>query len=138
MTKQEIIDLLSVIGHCSDRLGPNQIKELYRIAIFLGFAPICPGCKRPIDNIGDFSWDHILPQSKGGTSVLENLQPMHKECNSVKSNIMVNWQDVCAKYAENGKRKKNKINKNSREKEVSDSVKKINMYLKNENLNKGI
>ena len=51
---------------------------------------------------------------------------------------MVNWQDVCAKYVENGKRKKNKINKKSREKEVSDSVEKITMYLKNKNLNKGI
>ena len=129
MTKQEIVDLLSIIIKCSDKLGPNQVKELYRIAIFCGFSPICPGCKKPIDNIGDFSWDHIFPRSKGGKNVLENMQPMHKECNSVKSNIITNWQDVCAKHAENGKHKKKKNSKKGKEKEIEDSMKKINSYL---------
>ena len=76
MTKQEIQDLLSIISLCADRLGPNQVKELYRIAIFLGFAPKCPGCDMPISNIGDFSWDHIWPK----TRVVQMICIIYNQC----------------------------------------------------------
>lgn len=137
MTKQEIQDLLSIISLCADRLGPNQVKELYRIAIFLGFAPKCPGCGLPISNIGDFSWDHILPKSKGGSSDLNNLQAMHKICNTLKSNIVVNWQEVCllhgGKANENTKDKKQKKHKKNKNKEVFDSMTKIKTYMNKKN-----
>lgn len=125
MTKQEIQDLLSIISLCSDRLGPKQVKELYRIAIFLGFAPTCPGCGLPITNIGDFSWDHIWPQSKGGCSELHNLQPMHKECNTVKASITTNWQEICKMHCEVEANKTKKVKKNKRKKELFDNTIKI-------------
>ena len=34
----------------------------------------------------EFSVDHILPTSKNGAHVLENLQPAHRACNSAKGN----------------------------------------------------
>lgn len=137
MTKQEIQDLLSIISLCADRLGPNQVKELYRIAIFLGFAPKCPGYGLPISNIGDFSWDHIWPKNKGGSNDLHNLQPMHKTCNTLKSDIVVDWQEICllhnAKSDENLKDKKQKKHKKKKNKEIFDSVINIKTHLHKNN-----
>jgi len=44
----------------------------------------CALCGLPI-NRDDFSIDHIVPRSKGGTNRLINLQPAHIECNSRKA-----------------------------------------------------
>lgn len=134
MTKQEIQDLLILIELSADRLGPNQVKELYRIAMFLGYPPVCPGCGMPIATIGEFSWDHIYPRSKGGSSYLSNLQPMHKTCNTLKSDMIDDWHEVCALHYENlgavQKNKKNKKHKkNKKNQEMCNSMKKINSYL---------
>lgn len=34
------------------------------------------------------SWsiDHIIPMSRGGRNVLENMQPAHKQCNTARGN----------------------------------------------------
>lgn len=138
MTKQEILDLLSIIALCADRLGPNQVKELYRIATFLGFAPVCPGCGLPISNIGDFSWDHIWPRSKGGSDDLHNLQPMHKVCNSFKSDVVINWQEICALHSsvviEKSKdKKKKKTKKNKKKNALQNTAKKVNSHFNKNN-----
>lgn len=43
----------------------------------------------------EFGWeiDHIKPISKGGTDDLSNLQPLHWENNSAKSDKIVNLSD---------------------------------------------
>jgi hypothetical protein len=45
----------------------------------------CHICSKPI-HYTDFSIDHIIPISRGGTQDLDNLLPAHKVCNSQKSN----------------------------------------------------
>lgn len=137
MTKDEILDLLILIELSADKLGPNQVKELYRIAVFLGYPPICPGCGLPISNIGDFSWDHIHPRSKGGSNNLRNLQPMHRTCNTLKADIIENWQELCALHSETNvektKNKKQKKKKSKKNQELYDSMVKINTYLNKKN-----
>ena len=51
--------------------------------------PRCFACNQPILNIKDFSWDHLYPHSKGGSNDLQNLVPMHKECNQAKADNVV-------------------------------------------------
>ena len=46
--------------------------------------------------IDDAEVDHILPYSKGGDTVLENAQLLHRHCNRAKNNSeieTVNWED---------------------------------------------
>ena len=44
-----------------------------------------------------YGWevDHIVPESKGGTDHLSNLQPLHRENNQAKSDNYPSW--TCAK-----------------------------------------
>lgn len=46
---------------------------------------ICGLCRRPISP-GYLHIDHVVPFSKGGRTVLENLQPAHRGCNIAKGN----------------------------------------------------
>lgn len=46
---------------------------------------ICQLCLLPVPN-NEVSIDHILPQSKGGSCDMNNLQLAHSYCNSYKSN----------------------------------------------------
>lgn len=48
---------------------------------------ICQICNEPVaDNEVEF--DHIIPFSKGGRSIAENLRVVHRNCNRVKSNSL--------------------------------------------------
>ena len=42
---------------------------------------ICQLCRRAIEDVAEVHIDHIVPVSKGGTSVPENLQVTHGRCN---------------------------------------------------------
>jgi len=70
----------------------KQIKSLYKILANYDYYPICPLCNRPIimrsnnKHPDEFSWDHVMPKSLGGSSDLFNLQPTHKGCNNRKGN----------------------------------------------------
>lgn len=73
----------------------RQIKALYRILADYQIYPTCPLCGAPITKYSnnklsnEFSWDHILPKSLGGSDDLYNLQPTHKGCNNDKGNDML-------------------------------------------------
>lgn len=43
----------------------------------------CGICGKPVE-IETFTVDHIVPMSKGGPHLLDNLQPAHFSCNSQK------------------------------------------------------
>lgn len=44
---------------------------------------LCGICKAPV-SLEEFTIDHIIPLSRGGPHLFENLQPAHKACNSRK------------------------------------------------------
>jgi 5-methylcytosine-specific restriction endonuclease McrA len=33
-----------------------------------------------------FTFDHVIPVSKGGTNDLQNIRPAHRSCNSARGN----------------------------------------------------
>ncbi|MFI3210576.1 MAG: HNH endonuclease signature motif containing protein [Peptostreptococcaceae bacterium] len=45
----------------------------------------CVRCKKKLRK-SDVDVDHIIPQSRGGSNRLNNLQPMCKSCNRSKKN----------------------------------------------------
>jgi 5-methylcytosine-specific restriction endonuclease McrA len=61
-----------------------KMRILYRIAIDNFVYPVCPYCKQSITVQDELTIDHIIPRALGGTDNIENLQPMHKLCNSTK------------------------------------------------------
>lgn len=90
-----------IVSNCKTTITPKQIEQLremrrmgeynicklrllYRIAIDNLVYPECPYCKKSITTQEDLTIDHIIPQALGGTDDIENLQPMHKKCNSNK------------------------------------------------------
>ena len=82
MNKKEILSLIATLENNPGQLTKNHLKKVYALLIACGHYPICPWCNKPIYNINDFSWDHIIPRALGGTDDLENLQPMHKRWNN--------------------------------------------------------
>ncbi len=46
----------------------------------------CALCGQPIQQENDLTFDHKIPFSKGGLTVLSNLQPAHRSCNTRKRN----------------------------------------------------
>lgn len=48
---------------------------------------ICAICGKPVDE-SDFTVDHIVPLSRGGSNALDNLRPTHRICNMIKSNYL--------------------------------------------------
>lgn len=48
---------------------------------------ICQKCNEPVLD-DEVEFDHLIPFSKGGTSVAENIRLVHKDCNRRKSNSL--------------------------------------------------
>lgn len=49
---------------------------------------ICQRCHRPVKD-NEVEFDHIIPFSKGGRSIAENLRLVHRDCNRRKSDSLV-------------------------------------------------
>jgi 5-methylcytosine-specific restriction endonuclease McrA len=47
---------------------------------------VCCGSVKPLDA------DHVIPVSKGGTSNIENIQPLCRSCNSRKNNRTIDYR----------------------------------------------
>ena len=96
--------LLNVLGEegltNNARMFPPEWKEpLARKQNY-----ICPLCGNKMDNLDECVIDHILPFSKGGLTIWENAQTVHKQCNLHKSNkTNLTLEDIYGKPSEGQK-----------------------------------
>lgn len=51
------------------------------------FGGCCGLCKKAFEKMKDVTIDHIIPLSKGGPDVFENMQPAHEQCNQMKRDM---------------------------------------------------
>ncbi len=86
MRPDDIKGLLNTLSQVADKLDRKQVKQLYCMLIAHGQYPVCPACNQPITSTQDFSWDHIVPASRGGSDNISNMVPMHAHCNELKGN----------------------------------------------------
>ncbi|MBR4891974.1 MAG: HNH endonuclease [Alphaproteobacteria bacterium] len=86
MKPQDVKDLLNALVPVADKLDRKQVKQLYSMLIANGQYPVCPACNQPITTVQDFTWDHIVAASKGGSDDISNMVPMHAKCNELKGN----------------------------------------------------
>ena len=57
----------------------------------------CHYCGR-IFKVSELTMDHVIPLSRGGRSVKDNLVPCCKECNNAKKNMIpAEWGDYLAR-----------------------------------------
>lgn len=70
------------------------IKEHWKRKMRAGVVIHCTLCGDPISlggekYLGSITVDHIIPKSCGGTYRMDNVQPAHMKCNSIKGNIEI-------------------------------------------------
>lgn len=79
--------------HIREGMGVKRsvtVRERAR-AIFKREQLKCAGCGLPIDyslrypHPRSMVADHIIPLQRGGADVVENMQPLHRACNSTKA-----------------------------------------------------
>jgi 5-methylcytosine-specific restriction endonuclease McrA len=84
--------------------SPMQVVELY--------GTDCHICNNPIDfdaprQVGQPGWehglqiDHVIPLSKGGNDLIENVRPSHGYCNNVK-NASMEYIHISSGFQTNG------------------------------------
>ena len=89
MKKKDIKNVIKALGSVAWQLDANEVKRLYAMLIAHGIYPVCPLCKEPISSINDFTWDHIIPRSRGGKDHISNTAPAHAKCNEERGKNFV-------------------------------------------------
>ena len=89
MKKKDIKNVIKALGSVAWQLDTNELKRLYAMLIAHGIYPVCPLCKEPISSINDFTWDHIVPRSRGGKDHISNMVPAHAKCNEERGKTFV-------------------------------------------------
>lgn len=71
-------------------MTPMELREWRIREIESRDGPNCfyPPCGKPFKTKEEITFDHWIPQSKGGTWDLPNLRLMHKRCNAIKGDDM--------------------------------------------------
>ena len=85
-TKEKDVKPLKVIV----RRTPRDINDRLRFKVLKrdNFKCVCCGKSPAIDSNVQLHVDHIIPWSKGGETVMENLQTLCSKCNLGKSNVL--------------------------------------------------
>ena len=59
-----------------------------RVIIFNKTEGVCYICGEKLE-LKRFTIDHVIPISKGGLNVLSNKMPAHRDCNSIKDDLIL-------------------------------------------------
>lgn len=82
------------------RQARNKARKLITLdEIMYLYEGICQICLKEVEDPVEASRDHIIPVSRGGESVLENLQLAHRSCNTFKGSRdmedIEDWYEDC-------------------------------------------
>jgi hypothetical protein len=70
------------------KLG-SQVGPVDLDAILAEFGMVCHICGGEIPSRADLHFDHVIPLTRGGPHVHENILPSHKKCNISKGNKLM-------------------------------------------------
>ena len=75
--------------------------EEVRVAVFEKSDGVCELCGKPLYK-ANYTLDHIVPLSRGGTNSIKNLRAVHEGCNKMKGNmtdeeLAEHVTDMCSK-----------------------------------------
>jgi 5-methylcytosine-specific restriction endonuclease McrA len=67
----------------------------------------CRLCGKPLGDLDDLDWDHVIPLALGGTQTEDNFEPVHKACHKIKTREDVRQISKAKRIIErrNGQRK---------------------------------
>ena len=69
---------------CGSQVGPVDYE-----AILAEFGMVCHICGGEIETRATLNFDHVIPLTRGGPHVQENIRPSHKRCNVRKGNKLM-------------------------------------------------
>jgi 5-methylcytosine-specific restriction endonuclease McrA len=74
-------------------LVKNNYSDDQKRALIKKYHDICPCCLELIVSFSDCQLDHKIPLSRGGADTLENIIPVHRQCNLEKHNktLLEHW-----------------------------------------------
>lgn len=81
---------------CNTHWGKSYKRErkiftsIERYEVIKAYGPTCYLCLEEIDLKKPWHIDHLIPFSKGGSDIIENLRPTHKKCNELKGSKVIN------------------------------------------------
>jgi len=71
-------------GRRRARKAATQTEPVDLAQILLRDGMVCHICTEPIESMTDLHFDHVIPLSKGGPHIAENIRPSHAQCNMHK------------------------------------------------------